>query len=272
MPYAGRKPRPNNALANSLQHQMALIPRRDPWGKRYHNPFSNEVRSRWRLYAQGYRGPGAGGGTARGGRYGNPYPRAYGAGNFGGVRTPWFGRPAYTGGYHGAYGGYGGYGRHPYAGLPRQGMWANPYRGLYPRYPPRPLYNHGRGYGRYAPQYQHNYRNYSPNWNRRGPYRQPSYCEEEDFTDDENDYDSDGENDYYSSQYSRGYRGYTTDWDDDDDDFFDEDEFDNLEEDYESDFDDGGYDTDAYTYGHQGYGYGGQGGYSGYDYNRRGYR
>ena len=96
--------------------------------------------------------------------------------------------------------------------------------------------------------------------------------DEEDFTDDENDYDSDGENDYYSSQYSRGYRGYTTDWDDDDDDFFDEDEFDNLEEDYESDFDDGGYDTDAYTYGHQGYGYGGQGGYSGYDYNRRGYR
>ena len=61
-------------------------------------------------------------------------------------------------------------------------------------------------------------------------------------------------------------------WDDDDDDFFDEDEFDDLEEDYESDFDDMEYDTDAHTYGQQSYGYGGQGGYNGYDYNRRGYR
>lgn len=244
---------------------MALVPRRDPWGKRSYDPYSNETRSRWRLYAQGFRGIG----YPAAGMRASPNQRAYGAGNFGGVRTPRFGRSTYNGGYNGGYGGYGGYGRYSYSGLPRPGMWTSPYRNSYSRYPSRSSFSYGRGYGKYSPQYPQIYRNYSPCVNRYRPYQRPSYYDEEYYSSDE-DYDSDGEDDSYSPQYNREYKGYATDWDDDDDDLFDEDELDDME-DYDSDFDDGGYDSDLYGFNpyKQGYSYGG---YGGYNYNKRGYR
>ncbi|KAF1976499.1 hypothetical protein BU23DRAFT_28261 [Bimuria novae-zelandiae CBS 107.79] len=278
MPFFGKKKRQSNALARytspnrqqmNQMNQMALR-RPDPYGKRYPDPFNNTARSYLRLMAQGGR---AMGGMLGAGMYANPYQRGYGVsgyggfGGFGGGRTPRLGRSAY-GGYYG--GGHGGYGSRPYSSLRGLGLRANSYRGLYSRQPSRSPLDYGRGYGRLASRYSPSYRNYSSFSNRRRPYQRHPYYDEEDYMSDDDEYESDMDDGYRSSPYNRGYRGYT-DWDDDDDGLFEDDEFDELGDDYESDFEeDDEYCTDSY--GLDRYDSGGRSGYGGYAYGRRGYR
>lgn len=241
---------------------MALARRSDPWG-RSSREFGNSVRSQWRHLAQQRERSFHG---ARGmygsGLYTYPSSQTYGAG-FGGLRYPPFRRPTYGGGYYGGYGVYGGYGRRSWSSLPRLDNRANRFRTPYPRYTRSP-FDHGRRPGRSAFQNLPTFRDYSSVWNPRRLYPRSSYYEDDYFSENE-DFDSDDEDDYYSRQ-DRSYRDYTTDWDDDDDGLSDDEEFEDLESDYDSEFYEDEYDTDGYAYDHR---YGRYGDNDEVYYNRR---
>jgi hypothetical protein len=243
---------------------MTLALRRDPWGKP-RDPLGNEAYSYRRFMAQQR--------DAMSGRWGrgtytNSYRNAFGREGFG-IQAPRTRRPAYSGGSFGGfgsyngYGGYGSYGGRPYSPMVRFGGRATQFRRPYSRYPSWSALNYSGGLGGLRQQYQPRYRAFppSPLRDRRRPYGRDQYYYDEDLSEDDYD-ESDFEDSYYLPPPRRSYRSYR-DWgegdeDDDDDDDDDDDEWDGygFEEEEDSDFEEYDYDSDGYDDGRYEYGRG----------------
>jgi len=182
------------------------------------------------------------------GAFRKPYARGFGAGAFGGIRTPHISWSYYSNNGPRGYG----YGRRSFSAPGGEyGMrFRDPYRSIYSRFTPRPAFDYGTRYARPGPEFFSNPfrgRGYTPPRRPFRPYPQTSWFDDDYLSDDE--YDDDDYDDIYGGLRFGRHRGYT-DWGEDDDEMWEED-FDDMDDCDDEDFD------EYESYGQRRHGYGG---------------